>query len=117
MDRLSYGAVVTARILISVVFILNGMGIIDQTIPAKELMERGAAISLVPLTMLVGRVKFGDEDPRVIDDTIDRAKSFYCRRGNLAGGRKFADVAWHTTSLSVATKVDAVMFSALLTTL
>ena len=55
MDRLSYGAVVTARILISVVFILNGLGIIDQTIPAKELIERGAPVSLVPVMMLAAR--------------------------------------------------------------
>ena len=41
MDRLSHNALVVVRVLISVVFILNDVGIIDQTIPAKELMERG----------------------------------------------------------------------------
>ena len=41
MDRLSHYGIVVARVLLSVVFILNSLGIIDQTIPAKELMERG----------------------------------------------------------------------------
>ena len=47
MDRLSHGGIVAARILIAVVFVLNGLGIVDQTIPAKELMERGAPVSMV----------------------------------------------------------------------
>ncbi len=45
-----------ARILIAVVFLLNGFGIIDQSIPAKELMTRGVPATLVPLIMLSGRV-------------------------------------------------------------
>jgi uncharacterized membrane protein YphA (DoxX/SURF4 family) len=32
----------------------NGLGIIDQTIPAKEI--RGAPAAIVPLAMLVGRL-------------------------------------------------------------
>ena len=56
MDRLSHGGIIAARILIAVVFVLNGLGIVDQTIPAKELMERGAPVSLVPVIMLAGRV-------------------------------------------------------------
>jgi putative oxidoreductase len=56
MDRLFHGGTVAARILIAVVFVLNGFGIIDQTIPAKELMERGAPVSLVAVIMLAGRV-------------------------------------------------------------
>jgi len=47
---------VCARILMSAVFILNGFGIIDQTIPAKELIERGAPATIVPLVMLAGRL-------------------------------------------------------------
>jgi len=49
-----YG-LLTARILIAVVFLLNAFGIIDQSIPARELVERGAPASLVPLIMLSGR--------------------------------------------------------------
>ena len=41
MDRLTHYALVVARVLISVVFILNSVGIIDQTISPKGLMERG----------------------------------------------------------------------------
>jgi hypothetical protein len=40
MDRHSHSAPLAARVLISVVFILNSVGIIDQTISAKGLMER-----------------------------------------------------------------------------
>ena len=47
MDRLTHYALAMARGLISVVFILNSVGIIDQTISAKELMERGAPVSMV----------------------------------------------------------------------
>jgi len=34
---------VAARILIAVVFVLNGLGIVDQTIPAKEIDGTGRA--------------------------------------------------------------------------
>jgi len=56
MDRFSRYGIWVARLLIAVVFVLNGFGIIDQTIPAKELMERGAPATLVPLMMWTGRV-------------------------------------------------------------
>jgi uncharacterized membrane protein YphA (DoxX/SURF4 family) len=56
MGRLSHGGIVKARILTAVVFVRNGLGIVDQAIPAKELMERGAPVSLVPVMMLAGRV-------------------------------------------------------------
>jgi putative oxidoreductase len=56
MYRISQIGIVAARILIAVVFVLNGFGIIDQAIPARELMERGAPVSLVPMMMLAGRV-------------------------------------------------------------
>jgi uncharacterized membrane protein YphA (DoxX/SURF4 family) len=55
MDRLTHYALVVARVLISVVFILNSVGIIDQTISARELMEPGAPVSMVPWMMLAGR--------------------------------------------------------------
>jgi putative oxidoreductase len=55
MDRLSRYGVLVARLLMAVVFVLNGFGVIDQTIPAKELMERGAPASLIPLMMWAGR--------------------------------------------------------------
>jgi uncharacterized membrane protein YphA (DoxX/SURF4 family) len=39
----------------SIVFPLNTVGVIDQTIPAKETVERGVTAQLVPWLMLAGR--------------------------------------------------------------
>ena len=55
MERFSRDGVVAARILISVVFVLNAFGIIDQTIPAREMAEHGIPVDLVPWLMLAGR--------------------------------------------------------------
>jgi putative oxidoreductase len=49
-------ALVTARVLMAMVFLLNGFGIIDQTIPAKEMVDRGAPVAIVPPAMLAGRL-------------------------------------------------------------
>ncbi len=49
-------AVVVARVLMAMIFLLNGFGIIDQTIPAKELVEQGAPAAVVPFAMLPGRL-------------------------------------------------------------
>jgi len=37
------------------VFLLNALGVIDQDIPAREMMERGAPSALVSVMMLAGR--------------------------------------------------------------
>jgi uncharacterized membrane protein YphA (DoxX/SURF4 family) len=55
MERYSRYAPTTARIRKSIVFLLNAVGIIDQTIPAKEKVERGIPAQLVPWLMLAGR--------------------------------------------------------------
>jgi len=55
MERVPKTALVTARVLMSFVFALNRPGIIDQTIPARKLMELRAPVTLVPLIMLFGR--------------------------------------------------------------
>jgi len=59
MNRLSANTALVARILISAVFVLNAFAIIDQTIPAKELAERGVPLGLVPLIMISGRILEG----------------------------------------------------------
>jgi hypothetical protein len=41
MERVSVRAIWVARVLGAMVFTLNGTGVIDQTIPANEMMERG----------------------------------------------------------------------------
>ena len=56
MDRNSRYALVVARVMLAMVFVLNGLGIIDQTIPAKEMIERGIPAAIVPLAMLAGRL-------------------------------------------------------------
>ena len=55
MERISANAVWAARVLVAMVFILNAIGVIDQTIPAREMMERGVPAAIVPLFMWVGR--------------------------------------------------------------
>ena len=55
MKRFDVYLLVLGRVLISVVFILNALGIIDQSIPAHEMVERGAPPSLVPAMMMAGR--------------------------------------------------------------
>jgi putative oxidoreductase len=56
MKSLSKNAIRLARILIAIVFVLNAIGIIDQTIPAKEMMERGVPAAIVPWFMFAGRM-------------------------------------------------------------
>jgi putative oxidoreductase len=55
MKQFAVYLLVLGRVLMSVVFILNALGIIDQSIPAHEMVERGAPPSLVPAMMLAGR--------------------------------------------------------------
>jgi len=55
MKALSENALRFARVLIAVLFVLNAIGIVDQTIPAKEKMERGVPAALVPRCMFAGR--------------------------------------------------------------
>lgn len=42
----------------AMIFFSNGFGIIDQTIPAKEVVERGARAALVPLAKAAGTPQF-----------------------------------------------------------
>jgi len=44
-----------ARVLIAIVFVLNAIGVVDQTIPPKEMMGRGVPAAIVPWFMLAGR--------------------------------------------------------------
>jgi putative oxidoreductase len=55
MERLSRYGMLIARIMISMVFLLNALGVIHQTEAARELAARGAPSNLVPFLMLVGR--------------------------------------------------------------
>ena len=55
MERFSRSGILIARVMISMVFLLNALGVIDQNVPAREMMERGAPSALVPVMMLAGR--------------------------------------------------------------
>ena len=54
MKALSENALRFARVLIAVLFVLNAIGIIDQAIPAKEMMG-GVPAALVPWCIFAGR--------------------------------------------------------------
>lgn len=55
MERSARQVLVGARVLLALVFLLNGFGIINQAIPAKEMMERGVPAAVVPFAMFAGR--------------------------------------------------------------
>jgi uncharacterized membrane protein YphA (DoxX/SURF4 family) len=55
MERLSRYGILIARVMISMVFLVNALGVIDQTEAARELAARGAPSNLVPFLVLVGR--------------------------------------------------------------
>lgn len=55
MERSTGWLLVCARVLLAVVFLLNGFGVINQAIPAKEMMEQGVPPAIVPLAMFAAR--------------------------------------------------------------
>lgn len=55
MAHIEIWAMVIARTLVSAIFLLNAFGIIDQSVPAREMVERGIPEAFVPLLMLAGR--------------------------------------------------------------
>jgi putative oxidoreductase len=55
VNSLQRYVLVLSRILIAVIFLLNGFGIISQAMAAKALIEHGAPASVVPLLMLCAR--------------------------------------------------------------
>ena len=55
MHRYSQYAVIVARILMSAVFVVNGLGIVDQNMAAKELAGVGLSGGMVSVLMLAAR--------------------------------------------------------------
>jgi putative oxidoreductase len=55
VERLSRYGILIARVMLSMVFLVNALGVIDQTEAARELAARGAPSNMVPFLMLVGR--------------------------------------------------------------
>jgi putative oxidoreductase len=55
MNSLQRYALVTARIVVAIVFLANGFGVIPQAAAAKVLADHGTPATLVPLFMLTAR--------------------------------------------------------------
>jgi putative oxidoreductase len=55
VNSLQRSVLALSRVLMSIVFLLNGLGIINQAVAAKELIEHGAPTSVVPFLMLIAR--------------------------------------------------------------
>lgn len=48
--------IIIARILIAAIFLLNAFGVIDQSIAAQQMADRGAPKTLIPPMMFAGRI-------------------------------------------------------------
>lgn len=55
MNRYGQLVVVVSRIFLSIIFLVNGFGVIDQSMAAKEMIEHGAPAAIVPFAMMIGR--------------------------------------------------------------
>jgi uncharacterized membrane protein YphA (DoxX/SURF4 family) len=52
MNSLARYVLVFSRVLVAIIFLLNGLGIISQGQAAKELLEHGAPAGVVPFLMV-----------------------------------------------------------------
>ena len=55
MNRLQTASLITARVLLALVFLLNGLGIVDQSEALRELIGRGAPVSIAPTLLWIAR--------------------------------------------------------------
>src|SRR5271167_230971 len=55
MNSLQRYVLALSRVLVAIIFLLNGLGVISQAAAAKELVDRGAPASVVPFLMLCAR--------------------------------------------------------------
>jgi putative oxidoreductase len=55
MNRPYKIATTLARLLVAVIFLLNGFGVIDQSVPLKELATTGVPVDLASLMVMGGR--------------------------------------------------------------
>jgi uncharacterized membrane protein YphA (DoxX/SURF4 family) len=55
MNRLQTASLITARVLLALVFLLNGLGIVDQSEALRELIGRGAPVSFAPTLLWIAR--------------------------------------------------------------
>jgi putative oxidoreductase len=45
-----------ARVLIAIVFLMNAIGVIDQSVPVKEMIARGVPATIAPFAGWAGRI-------------------------------------------------------------
>jgi putative oxidoreductase len=55
MNSLQRCVLVLSRVLVAIIFLVNGLGIISQAAAARELVDRGAPAGVVPFLMLCAR--------------------------------------------------------------
>src|SRR5580700_8259659 len=55
MNSFQRNVLVVSRVLVALMFLLNGLGVVDQTVAAHELIEHGVPASLAPFLMLGAR--------------------------------------------------------------
>jgi putative oxidoreductase len=55
MTQTSKAAIIAARILVALVFLINGLGIIDQSEALRELIQRGCSEAIAPGLLIFGR--------------------------------------------------------------
>jgi putative oxidoreductase len=55
MNRIQSGALIAARVLVALVFLLNGLGIVDQSEALRELIARGTPVSIAPTLLWIAR--------------------------------------------------------------
>jgi putative oxidoreductase len=55
MNSFQRNVLVFCRVLVALMFLLNGLGIVNQTAATKELIEHGVPASLAPFLMLGAR--------------------------------------------------------------
>lgn len=55
IERLSHYGVCVARLMVAAIFLLNAVGVVDQSRAAHEMIERGIPVAIVPFLMWCGR--------------------------------------------------------------
>jgi uncharacterized membrane protein YphA (DoxX/SURF4 family) len=56
LNRSEVTALIAARILVALVFLVNGLGIIDQSEALRELIQRGCPEAIAPGLLIFGRL-------------------------------------------------------------
>jgi putative oxidoreductase len=56
MNQLSSFTTVPARVLVALIFLINGFGIIDQSFAVHEMIARGIPAKLAPVFSMAGRL-------------------------------------------------------------